>query len=103
MMYYVGTLDGADDGWGVRIPDCPGCHGGAATPDAAISNAISALRESAAQMRADSVAIPRARTTAEVLADRENHPDVAAGESAGLIPLMHDPGRTVRANVILTR
>jgi hypothetical protein len=28
----------------------PGCHGGGATPDAAISDAISALREWAAQM-----------------------------------------------------
>ena len=99
MMYYVGILDGADDAWGVRIPDCPGCHGGGATPEAAISDVISALREWAAEMRADGVAVPAARTTAEILADPEDHPDVAAGESAVLIPLMLDAGRTVRANV----
>jgi predicted RNase H-like HicB family nuclease len=50
MMYYVGIVEGADDAWGVRIPDCPGCHGAGATPEAAISDAISALREWAAQM-----------------------------------------------------
>jgi hypothetical protein len=50
-------------------------------------------------MRADGVAVPPASTTAEVLADPENHPDVAAAESAVLIPLMLDAGRTVRANV----
>jgi predicted RNase H-like HicB family nuclease len=44
-MYYVGILDGAGEGWGVRVRDCPGCHGGGATADAAISDAISALRE----------------------------------------------------------
>ncbi|TIL61817.1 MAG: DNA-binding protein, partial [Mesorhizobium sp.] len=28
MTRYVGILDGADDVWGVRVPDLPGCHGG---------------------------------------------------------------------------
>jgi hypothetical protein len=51
-------------------------------------------------MRADGVDGPGVRTTAEILADPENHPDVAAGESAVLIPLMLDCGRTVRANVM---
>ncbi|MGA2127366.1 MAG: type II toxin-antitoxin system HicB family antitoxin [Xanthobacteraceae bacterium] len=99
MKYYVGILDGADDVWGVRVPDCPGCHGGGATPEAAISDAISALREWAAEMCADGIDLPTARTTTEILADPESHPDVAAGESAVLIPLMLDAGRTVRANV----
>jgi len=81
MRYYVGILDGADDTWGVRIPDCPGCHGGGATPDAAINGAISALRESPAQMRAEGVAVAPARTMAEVLADPASHPDVAAGKT----------------------
>jgi acetyltransferase-like isoleucine patch superfamily enzyme len=27
LVYYVGILDGADEVCGVRIPDCPGCHG----------------------------------------------------------------------------
>jgi hypothetical protein len=98
-MYYVGILGGADDVWGVRIPDCPGGRGGGATPEAAISDAISASREWAAEMRADGVEVPAARTAAEILADPENRPDFAAGESAVLIPLMLDAGRTVRANV----
>jgi predicted RNase H-like HicB family nuclease len=99
VIYYVGILDGADDVWGVRIPDCPGCHGGGATPEAAISDAISALREWAAEMRVDGVEVPAARTATEILADPENRPDFAAGESAVLIPLMLDAGRTVRAHV----
>jgi predicted RNase H-like HicB family nuclease len=97
VIYYVGILDGADDVWGVRIPDCPGCHGGGATPEAAISDAISALREWPAEMGADGVEAPAARTAAVILADPENCPDFA--KSAVLIPLMLDAGRTVRANV----
>jgi predicted RNase H-like HicB family nuclease len=95
VIYYVGILDGADNMWGVRIPDCPGCHGDGATPQAAISDAISALREWAAEIRADGIEVPGARTAAEILADLENRPDFAAGESAVLIPLMLDAGRTV--------
>ena len=45
MAEYVGVLDGAGDVWGVRIPDIPGCVGGNATPDAALADAIEALRD----------------------------------------------------------
>ena len=99
MIYYVGILDGSDNVWGVRIPDCPGCYGGGATPEAAISDAISALREWAAEMRSDEAMLPRARSAAEILADPEARPDLAAGESSVLIPLLLDAGPTVRANV----
>ncbi len=53
MVYYGGILAGSADVWGMRIPDCPGCHGGGPSPDAAISGAISALREWAAEVRAN--------------------------------------------------
>ena len=99
-MYYVGILDGAGEVWGVRIPDCPGCPVGSNTR-AAISDAISALREWAAQMRADGAAVPPARTAAQVLADPENHPDVAAVESAVLFPLMLDAGRAVQTSRLM--
>ena len=99
MIYYVGILDGADDAWGIRIPDCLGCHGGGPTPEAAISDAISALREWAAETHTGGAGLPVARTAADILADPESRPDVAAGESTVLIPLLLDAGRTVRANV----
>jgi predicted RNase H-like HicB family nuclease len=99
MVYYVGILDGADDVWGVRIPDCSGCHGGGSTPEAAVSDAISALREWAAEMQTEGAALPAARTVAEIVADPESRPNLEAHESAVLIPLLLDAGRTVRANV----
>jgi predicted RNase H-like HicB family nuclease len=45
MTYYLGILDGAEDAWGVRIPDLPDCHGGGETAETAIADAISAARE----------------------------------------------------------
>jgi predicted RNase H-like HicB family nuclease len=94
MIYYVGILDGADDAWGIRIPDCPGCHGGSPTPEAAISDAISALREWAAEVRAGGADLPLARTAGDILADPESRPDIAAGESTVLIPLLLDAAPT---------
>lgn len=99
MIYYVGILHGAGDVWGVRIPDCAGCHGGGATPEAAISDAISALRKWAAEIQTGGAQLPKACSMAEILADSESGPDLTAGESSVLIPLLLDAGRTVRANV----
>jgi predicted RNase H-like HicB family nuclease len=62
MSYYVAILDGGKDVWGVRFPDFSGCYGGGPTPDAAIADATSALREFAALMVADGEPVPKART-----------------------------------------
>src|SRR5438067_6708016 len=51
MIHYVGILDGSRRTWGVRFPDLPGCHGGGATPEAAIADAVSALAEFAAELQ----------------------------------------------------
>jgi predicted RNase H-like HicB family nuclease len=95
MVYFVGILDGAGDVWGVRIPDLPGCVGGGATPEAAIADAIQALRDVAEYKRKGGFPVPVPRDLSAVLASGE----VATGESAVMIPLLLDAGRTVRANV----
>jgi hypothetical protein len=41
--------------------------------------------------------LPKAHTTAEILASGEI--DIAAGEAAVIVPVMIDEGRTVRANL----
>ncbi|ODT31694.1 MAG: DNA-binding protein [Kaistia sp. SCN 65-12] len=99
MLHYVGILDGSGDVWGVRVPDLPGCHGGGATPEDAIVDATSAVREWAEMYAAKSSPPPAARTVAELL--RCGEIDVAEGESAVMIPLVMDSGRSVRANLSL--
>jgi predicted RNase H-like HicB family nuclease len=101
MVQYVGILDGAKKAWGVRIPDMPGCHGGGATPEAAVNDAVSALSEFAAALEKRGDRLPKARALREILADPEARPDTRQGESAVLIPLVLDKGRTVRANLTL--
>ena len=100
MASYVGILDGNGDAWGVRIPDVPGCHGGGATPEAALSDAISALREVAAYYIERDVAIPMARGMAEVIDDEEAEYDPTR-ESLVLVPLLLDKGRQVKARISL--
>ncbi|MDX8531605.1 type II toxin-antitoxin system HicB family antitoxin [Mesorhizobium sp. VK25A] len=99
MTHYVGILDGADDVWGVRVPDLLGCHGGGASPEDAIADATSAVREWAEARLAKHVSLPEARTVADLL--RSGEIDSAAGESAVMIPLLIDSGRPVRANLSL--
>ena len=101
MAHYVGILDGGKRAWGVRIPDMPGCHGGGPTPEAAVSDAISALSEYAAALEQRGHRLPKARPLKEILADPRARPDTESGESAVLVPLMLDKGRTVRANLTL--
>jgi len=97
MTHYVGVLDGSGEVWGVRIPDLPGCVGGGATAEEAVADAAEALRDVAAHRREGGFALPRPSTLAEILASGE----IGNGESAVMIPLLLDSGRTVRANISL--
>ncbi len=99
MPHYVGILDGADNVWGVRVPDLPGCHGGGDTAEAAIVDVISAAREWAERRNAKGAAMPASRPLTHLIRDGEF--DVAAGETAVMIPLLLDSGRPVRANLSL--
>jgi predicted RNase H-like HicB family nuclease len=97
MTHYVGVLDGSGDVWGVRFPDVPGCVGGGATPETAISDAALALKDVMAHKQSGGFAPPRASALASIIASGE----IAEGESAVMIPLLLDAGRTVRANLTL--
>jgi predicted RNase H-like HicB family nuclease len=95
MIHYVGILDGGGKIWGVRFPDVPGCVGAGESPDAAIEAAAAALRDVMAHKRAGRFELPKASTVSEVLGAGE----IGPGETAVLVPLVLDAGRTVRANL----
>ncbi len=97
MTNYIGILDGDGEAWGVRIPDLPGCHGGGATKEAALADAISAAREWVEHRRVVGLDLPPPRKLAEIGA-AENI-DASTGELAVVVPVLLDAGRTVRANV----
>ncbi len=97
MTHYVGVLDGSGAVWGVRVPDIPGCVGGGETPKAAIADAAEALRDVAAHRRDGGFALPRPSSLTEIIASGE----IGEVESAVMMPLLINSGRTVRANVSL--
>jgi predicted RNase H-like HicB family nuclease len=101
LAYYVGILDGSKDVWGVRIPDVPGCYGGGATPEAALADATSALREFAAHQAAKGIALKPPRSVQGVIRDETAEFDAAAGEAIVLVALILDQARPVKANISL--
>ena len=101
MAQYVGILDGSKDVWGVRIPDVPGCHGGGATPEAAITDAIRALREFAAHRQTKGIPLVPPRSVQEVMRDKETGFVPNAGEAIVMVPLVLDRARPVKANISL--
>jgi predicted RNase H-like HicB family nuclease len=94
---YVGIIDESGGTWGVRIPDLPGCYGAGASAEDAIRDVASAAREWIEHQTGGARTLPKARTTADILAAGDI--DTAAGEAAVIIPIMIDDGRTVRANL----
>jgi len=95
--HYIGILDGSGGTWGVRVPDLPGCHRGGGTAEAAIADAVSAVREWAEHRSARGAAMPTARPLPQIIRDGEM--DVRAGETGVMLPLLLDSGRPVRANL----
>ncbi|CCV04766.1 putative DNA-binding protein [Mesorhizobium metallidurans STM 2683] len=98
MTHYVGILDGADDVWGVRVPDLPGCHGGGANPEEAIARPDVGHARMGRGADGETLALAWPATVAELL--QQGEIDSAAGESA-VIPVLIDSGRPVRANLSL--
>jgi predicted RNase H-like HicB family nuclease len=97
MTNYIGILDGSGKVYGVRIPDLPGCYGGGATPEAAITDAMSAAREWIAHRETKSEAAPNPSTMSQIL--KSEVIDAAQNEVAVIVPVVLDAGRSVRANL----
>ncbi len=99
-MRYLGILDGSGQVWGIRIPDLPGCFGGGATPEAAIEDAVSAMREYATLVTdgGGTLAEPRGMEALRAANDVEYDPSV---EAFVYLPLLLDKGRSRRANISL--
>ena len=97
MTNYVGVLDGGGKTWGVRIPDLPGCYGGGASAEAALDDATSAAREWLAQQLSKGLPQPKARNLATII--KADEIDANNQETAVIISVILDSGRTVRANL----
>ncbi len=97
MTQYIGVLDGSGKAYGIRIPDLPGCYGAGATPEAALSDAMSAARDWISHRILKNKPQPKPRSMAQVL--KAGEIEVMRNEVAVVVPVVLDEGRTVRANL----
>ena len=100
-MRYIALVDGKAGAYGVVVPDLPGCTSAGSTTDAALRNAVDAVRLWVADAMDDGEALPPSRSVEELRADPEIAAALAEGAALAVVPLLLDAGRTVRANLSL--
>ena len=99
MPRYVALVDGKPGAYGVVVPDLPGCTSGGKTVDAALRNAVEAVRLWAEDARAEGEAMPRARTIEVIRRDGEVAAALVEGAVLAVVPLLLDAGRPAKANL----
>jgi predicted RNase H-like HicB family nuclease len=102
--HYLGVVENdADSAYGVWFPDVPGCLPAADELGDLPRAAAEALRQHIEGLESNGRAVPIPRPLAEVMADKDVRKALRAGATTMLVPLLADPGRTVRVNVTVER
>jgi predicted RNase H-like HicB family nuclease len=99
MPRYIALVDGKPGAYGVVVPDLPGCTSGGKTVDAALRNAVEAVRLWAEDARAEGEAMPRPRTIEAIRRDSEVAAALVEGAVLAVVPLLLDAGRPAKANL----
>jgi predicted RNase H-like HicB family nuclease len=99
MPRYIALVDGKPGAYGVVVPDLPGCTSGGKTVDAALRNAVEAVRLWAEDARAEGETMPRARTIEVIRRDGEVAAALVEGAVLAVVPLLLDAGRPAKANL----
>jgi|SRR5690349_3095385 len=99
MPRYIALVDGKPGAYGVVVPDLPGCTSGGKTVDAALRNAVEAVRLWAEDARAEGEAMPRPRTIEAIRRDSEVAAALAKSAVLAVVPLLLDAGRPAKANL----
>src|ERR1700686_1330315 len=100
-MRYIALVDGKTGAYGVVVPDLPGCTSAGSNTDAALRNAVEAVRLWAEDAIDDGEALPTPRSVEALRADPEIAAALAEGAALAIVPLLLDSGRAVRANLSL--
>jgi predicted RNase H-like HicB family nuclease len=102
--YYLGIVEkDADSAWGMWFPDMPGCFPAADEFDDLPRVAAEVLRQHVEALESNGREVPAPRSIAEAMANKEVRRSLKAGATTMLVPLLADPGRTVRVNVTVDR
>src|SRR3990172_3234776 len=102
--YYLGIVEkDADSAYGMWFPDMPGCFPAADELDDLPRVAAEALRQHVEALESNGRAVPEPRPLAEAMGDKDVRKALRTGATTMLVPLLADPGRTVRVNVTVER
>ncbi len=102
--YYLGVVEkDADSAYGVWFADMPGCFPAADEIDDLPRIAAEVLRQHVEALESNGRAIPEPRPLAAVMSDKDVRRALRRGATTMLVPLLADPGRTVRVNVTVER
>lgn len=101
MTRYGAIVDGKRGGYGVVIPDLPGCTAMGKTIDEALANAASAAVAWAQVARADGIDIPEPRPIETLRNDPEVKAEIVLGGALVIVPLILDAARPAKANLSL--
>ena len=102
--YYLGIVEkDADSAYGIWFPDMPGCFPATDEFDDLPRMAAELLRQHVEALESNGRTAPDPRPLAEAMADKEVRRSLKAGATTILVPLLADPGRTVRVNMTVER
>ena len=102
--YYLGVVEkDADSAYGMWFPDMPGCFPAADEFDDLPRVAAEVLRQHVEALESNGRAVPAPRSIAEAMSDKDVRKALKGGATTMLVPLLADPGRTVRVNVTVER
>jgi len=102
--YYLGVVEkDADSAWSMWFPDMPGCFPATDEFEGLPRAAAELLRQHVEAMESHGIPVPVPRLAVEVMADKDVRRSLKAGATTILVPLLADPGRTVRVNVTVER
>jgi predicted RNase H-like HicB family nuclease len=100
-MRYIALVDGKAGAYGVVVPDLPGGTSAGSTTDAALRNAVDAVRLWVEDAIDDGESLPSPRSVEELRSDPEIAAALVEGAALAVVPLLLDACRAVRANLSL--
>lgn len=102
--YFLGVVEKEPgSAFGIWFPDMPGCFPAGDQFSDLPRIAAEMLRQHVEALESNGRAVPKPRPLGEVMADPEVREAVRNGATTLLVPLLADPGRTVRVNVTVER
>lgn len=99
MARYAALIDGETGAYGVTVPGLLGCASGGSPTDAALRNAMEAIRLRADDAIAAGEELPAPRSAETLRVDPEVARAVAEGAARAIVPLRLDAGRPAKTNL----